>query len=219
MISVVPTILVSTTAELEKRVAAIAPHFLKAQLDVLNNTSVTGETFADPAALAKIRGVIEFEIDLMVDTATYDLEQWNLPWVYAIIVHVESTLEVLKTVKLIQSWGKQAILAYNPETKNETIEPFIKSVDGIMAMDITPGKSGNPFRPEVLDKLKKLHAKYPKLLISVDGGVTNETLRPLLDVGATHFAVGSYLANNLVEEHLLDLLGIIEVYEARQGSK
>lgn len=210
MISVAPTILVATPQELRERVQAIAPYFTRAQIDVLNNTFVSETSFADPDFVESLGSKLTFEIDLMVSVDEYDLEQWRRPWVDMIAFHIEATRKPAEHIAVVKSWGKRVFLALNPETEADAVSPYVKDVDGVLCMTVTPGKSGNPFQTEVLEKIQFLRKKYPKLDIEADGGVSADTLPSLLSVGVTGVAVGSYLAADKMEERSLALLSVIE---------
>lgn len=219
MITVTPTILERTQKNFEARFQALRPHFLRAQIDVLNDTFVSGISFADPGVVDSFKTNLVFEIDLMVSMEGYDLMQWNKPWVEMIAFHIEATNSPKKYIDMIRSWGKRVFISMNSETHIEALDPVINLVDGVLVMTVVPGKSGNPFIYESLDIIRALRARHKTLPIEADGGVTKDTLPMLLEAGVTEVAVGSYLQNDRVEERSLDFLEIIEKFEAehREG--
>lgn len=210
MITVSPTILVATSQQFEERVRAIKPFFTRAQIDVLNNTLVAGTSFADPAYVDSLSTLLTFEVDLMVNLDEYDLAQWNRPWVDMIAVHVEAADDLKPSIETIQSWNKKAFVAINLETDIETLDPYLGSADGVLFMAVEPGRSGNPFKYDVVERILRFRETHDAIAIEVDGGISNQTLPPLLAAGVTRIAVGSYLENKKMEERSLALLEIIE---------
>lgn len=215
MTYVVPTILVPTSAAFDYRLSSLRPHFLRAQLDVLNGTFAPAQTFCDAGYIDQHHDRLMFEIDLMVDLDGYDLEVWNRPWVDKIIFHIEACRDPKPIIKKITGWGKKVFLSLNPETDLEAVRPYLKSVNGILFLAVNPGQSGSTLQPQVLDKIKSLRQQNAVIDIEVDGGVNDENLPALLDVGANGFAVGSFLDNREIEERLLRLITIIENFERR----
>jgi ribulose-phosphate 3-epimerase len=215
MITVVPTVLEQDEAAVQARLQAIGTNFSRAQLDVLNNTFVPYQSFADPDVLERIRENIEFEVDLMVSIDDYNLDQWNRGWVYRIAFHVEATDKVQATIDKIKSWQKKVYLSLNPDTELEAIEPYRKKVDGILFLTVNPGKSGNPYQPQVVERIRDLRDMDKEICIEVDGGVTNETLPFLLDAGVNGVAIGSYFANDKIESRSMEILEVIEEFDRK----
>ena len=55
----------------------------------------------------------------------------------------------------------------------------------------TLGYQGAAYEPRVVERIQELHAKYPKLVIEVDGGVSGKNIAELVRAGARRFGVGS----------------------------
>jgi len=155
---------------------------------------------------------------LMVAMDHYELSQWDRPWVDKIIFHVEACSDPAPIISTIKSWKKKVFLASNPATPLSAIEPFIPQVDGLLFMTVEPGKNGAPFIPAMLDKIKATRSRHLKADIEVDGGVSDQTLLPLLSSGANGFAVGSFLDDKHIEDRLLTLIGLVESYEGKMAS-
>ena len=60
-------------------------------------------------------------------------------------------------------------------------------------MTIKAGYSGNPFMPEMIEKIENIHHKRPELPIVVDGGIGEKTLPLCADAGATRAVMSSAL--------------------------
>jgi len=69
---------------------------------------------------------------------------------------------------------------------------MITACDVVQVMSIaTLGKQGAPYDVRAIARIKELHTKYPELVISVDGGVSEKNIADLARAGARRFGVGS----------------------------
>jgi len=92
-------------------------------------------------------------------------------------------------------------IAINPKTNVEQIYEFLYEVKHVLVMSVVPGKGGQSFIPETIDKIEKLK-KYITdrkldVKIQVDGGINNITAQEVFKAGADSVVSGSYLVNNL----------------------
>lgn len=111
-----------------------------------------------------------------------------------IIVHLEAYHRPQRTLHMIREMGCQASLAINPMTLVEKTYSLLGEVDQLLCMSVNPGFMGQPFIIEVLEKVRlaqsyrdKNHLSYD---ISIDGGVTDETIGPCVTAGANQVVVG-----------------------------
>ena len=114
-----------------------------------------------------------------------------------ITFHVE-TKNVTKTLDLIDSYGIKKGLSIKPGTLLDELDPYLDKVDLILVMSVEPGKGGQEFINETIDRIKELKKKLKEhklnALISVDGGINEEVAKKLKDVDI--LASGSYVINS-----------------------
>jgi len=93
-------------------------------------------------------------------------------------------------------------VAINPETELNRLDEIIHAVDGIVIMSVVPGFGGQEMLPESIGRVKALHAKYPELVIGVDGGVNKANIQSVFEAGASIVYIGTGLlkADNPQEE-------------------
>jgi ribulose-phosphate 3-epimerase len=111
-----------------------------------------------------------------------------------LIVHLEAYHNPKRTIALVQEMGCRCSLAINPMTLVENTHPLLNKVDQLLCMSVNPGFLGQPFIIEVLEKVRLAQAYRDKhhlhFDISVDGGVTDETIGPCITAGANQVVVG-----------------------------
>ena len=86
-------------------------------------------------------------------------------------------------------------MAICPATPVSAIEELLPFVDLVLVMTVNPGWGGQKLIPYTIEKVKKLADIQKemdfKYLISVDGGVNQETLGNVLDAGTDIVVSGS----------------------------
>ncbi len=96
-----------------------------------------------------------------------------------ITIHVEIEEDIIKDLELIKSYSIKCGLAISPDTKVNTLIPYLPYLDYILVMSVYPGKGGQEFIPNTENKLKELrellNSYNIKALVSVDGGIDNIT--------------------------------------------
>jgi ribulose-phosphate 3-epimerase len=111
-----------------------------------------------------------------------------------LIVHLEAYHHPQRTLGIIKEMGGRASLAINPMTLVEKTYSLVKDVDQLLCMSVNPGFMGQPFIIEVLEKVRLAQAYRDKnrlqFEISVDGGVTDETIGPCVTAGANQVVIG-----------------------------
>lgn len=135
---------------------------------------------------------IDYEADLMIKNPEDDFGSFVNAGFHRIIAHVESTQ---KFRDILEEWKGVVEIgaAINIDTENDTLFPLIEDgVNFIQFMGIaTIGYQGSPFDRRVLEKIQNLRKMYPKVIISVDGGVNLENAPLLLKAGANRLVAGS----------------------------
>src|SRR5579864_1567289 len=170
-----------------KRAGAAAVH-----LDVMDGHFVPNLSYGPPV-IADWRPRIDslFDTHLMVaDPARY-LDAFVAAGCDVIIFHVEVVPEPVALLRRIHEAGCRGVLALNPPTPVEAVEPFLGDVDGILVMSVMPGFGGQKFEPEVLEKVRALRAARPQLPLAIDGGINPETAAKSVAAGVTQLVAGS----------------------------
>lgn len=126
------------------------------------------------------------DVHLMVDNPIkYIIDYKNLKPEF-ITIHSEINQNIEDLIDLIHSYKIKAGISIKPKTSIESIEHLLNKVDNILIMSVEPGKGGQKFmdniiyKIDILNKLRK-DKKY-NYLISIDGGINNETIKKAKEV-------------------------------------
>ncbi len=112
-----------------------------------------------------------------------------------ISVHVEASTHLQRTLAEIRRLGKRAGVVLNPHTSEESIRYVLDDVDLVLVMSVNPGFGGQKFLASVLPKLSALRKMIDdrglNVDLEVDGGVTPDTAKAVVDAGARVLVAGS----------------------------
>ena len=113
-------------------------------------------------------------------------------------IHYEVSKDTLsESLKAIKNNGMKAGLAINPDTDISVLEKYIKEIDLVCVMGVFPGFSGQAFIEATYNRCKAVKELINKhksgTLIEVDGGVTLDNTKKLIECGADVLVSGSHV--------------------------
>lgn len=204
MTQIVPAILATSQDELNNQLQKITQSESLdngwIHIDFMDNIFV--HNLSIPAsASALIPNSYQKQAHLMVEKPLEWLKELISLRYRQIIVHIESK-DVNDALSLIKEGGASAGIALNPETPIETLEPFKDKIDLILLMSVVPGHQGQEFIDSSIEKIKSLKALNWPVVISVDGGINEDNIRQVIEVGADQLILGSSLLEGEIEENV-----------------
>ena len=119
-----------------------------------------------------------------------ELKDLNIEY---ITIHYEINKPLDKIINLIHNQGYKCGISIKPKTDPKNIIEYLEKIDLVLIMSVEPGKGGQKFIPDVLNKIKEL--KQNNLIIEIDGGINDtniEELKNIVDI----VVVGSYITNS-----------------------
>ncbi|MEG0895780.1 MAG: ribulose-phosphate 3-epimerase, partial [Oscillospiraceae bacterium] len=132
-----------------------------------------------------------FDVHLMIsDPLTYAKDFANAG-ADLICFHLESDCDALSVIKEIRKYGKKVGIAVKPKTDIEKIIPFLDQIDMVLVMTVEPGFGGQSFMEDMMPKIKRIRELSKDILIQVDGGINNDTIKIVYDNGANVAVAGS----------------------------
>lgn len=158
---------------------------------------------------------INYELDLMVERPELNLDTWLHVGASRVIFHYKSVFdwELIKNIDFAIHDFVQFGVAVTIHDIIEDIFPLIDDgvVDFVQVMGISQiGYMGEPFDYGSIDIIKALRDRYPDLIISIDGGVSEDTIPLLRDAGAMRFVSGSSIfAHGIITENIDNLSELI----------
>lgn len=112
-------------------------------------------------------------------------------------VHYEACTHLHRTLQAIKAEGMKAGIAINPHTNVALLEDVINDTDLVCMMSVNPGFGGQKFIENTYKKITQLKAIIERnnasTLIEIDGGVTDQNARKLVEAGADVLVAGSFV--------------------------
>lgn len=165
-------------------------------VDVMDGNFVPQVSYGQPV-ISSIRkySKLPFDVHLMIEKPENSILSYIDAGADWVTFHIESTNHADRCVQMIHEAGKKAGVAICPATPVSAIEELLPFVDLVLVMTVNPGWGGQKLIPYTIEKVKKLADIQKemdfKYLISVDGGVNQETLGNVLDAGTDIVVSGS----------------------------
>jgi ribulose-phosphate 3-epimerase len=163
-------------------------------LDILDGKFAPNTSFTWEEAKLIISGSsLPVDAHLMVVDSDYQGPRYAEAGCKSVTVHVESTMNISKTVKDIKSNGARACLALKPGSQIEKYIDYVDDIDMFLIMTVEPGFGGQSFMSEMMDKVAKtrqLIGDRP-IWLQVDGGISKDTIEIARAAGADTFVAGS----------------------------
>jgi ribulose-phosphate 3-epimerase len=188
-IEVVPAILVKDRADFEKKIAQVAPHVSRVQIDVMDGKFVPNTTLA-PEEFPAIPGHLLVEYHLMVqDPLGYVRRIGKKGAIYELQVESLQAIGVAKAISEVKKMGGRVALAISPDTPISAVAPFLLQIEHVLVMTVYPGFSGQSYLPAMEEKMRALSSLGT--VVEVDGGVGLGSARTAAAAGATLLGVAS----------------------------
>jgi ribulose-phosphate 3-epimerase len=163
-------------------------------VDVMDGHFVPNITMG-PHVVAAIRPLTKkyLDVHLMIAPADPYIAAFARAGADGISVHVEAGPHLHRSLQAIRAEGKRAGVVLNPGTPVSAIESVIGDVDLVLVMSVNPGFGGQDFIPQSLDKIRQVKALAGRrrIDIEVDGGVTAQNARKLIEAGANVLVAGT----------------------------
>ena len=171
---IIPAILATDASDLKLKLADIPQEIKFVHIDVLEIDIWTNIGIGR-----------DFEAHLMVKEPGQIIDKWVKRGAKRIILHSLGS----RASKLI---GTEIGLGVELDVPIEKIFPLISQIDFIHLMSIAQiGAQGRPLDERIFDRIKMAKEKFPRLPISVDGGINTTNYQALKNSGADRLVVGS----------------------------
>lgn len=195
MIEIIPSLLVESAVEFERRLRLVEHDCETVHVDILDGSMFGNTSWHDARAIAAMRTNVKYELHLMVENPLPIVEAWHehVKNTVRAIIHAEISRPVGTVLEHIRDFLKlEGGIALNPETPLKDIESVLHHIDSLLIMGIHPGASGKPFVGDYLfEKIREARNHRPDLAIEIDGGVNPERLSGFVAAGATRLCAAS----------------------------
>ena len=165
-------------------------------IDVMDGRFVSDITMG-PVVVRAVRRATALPLDvhLMIVEPERHLNAFAAAGAASLAVHVEAGPHLYQTLRGIRALGLRPGVALNPATSHHELEWILGEVSTVLVMTVEPGSGGQPFIPEMLDKIRALaelrRARGLDFEIAVDGGIAPHTAPAATAAGASVLIAGT----------------------------
>ncbi len=163
-------------------------------LDIMDGHYVENNNF-DPQTLTLFQNISKpLDVHLMVENPEEYLKFFKKLPIYRLTFHPQTCSDIKKFITHLHELGIEAGIAINPNEEIEEFKDIIPLIDSILIMSVYPGKGGQTFIPQVLNKISKLKKLKPNLIIGIDGGINDKTIQNCLNLD--YVVSGSFICQS-----------------------
>ncbi len=199
---IAPSVLAADFANLQRDIEMInnsdADWF---HIDIMDGVFVPNISFGMPVLEAISRHAKKtIDVHLMIVDPDRYITTFKKLGANVLTVHYEACTHLHRTLQAIKAEGMKAGVALNPHTNVDLLEDVIQDIDLVCIMSVNPGFGGQSFIENTYTKVEKLKklitSKKATTLIEIDGGVTSNNAKQLVEAGADVLVAGSFVFNS-----------------------
>ena len=135
------------------------------------------------------------DVHLMIEEPERYAEAFKKAGADILTVHYEACKHLHRNIQQIKSLDMQAGVAINPHTPIDVLKDILPDIDLVCMMSVNPGFGAQSFITHTLSKIKSLRTMIDTwglpVKIEIDGGVTLENAKSILDAGAHVLVAGN----------------------------
>ena len=167
-------------------------------IDVMDGVFVPNISFGMPIIKAiKPLAKKPFDVHLMIVDPDRYIQDFKKVGADHLTVHYEACTHLHRTLQAIREAGMKTGVALNPHTPVHLLKDTINEIDIVCLMSVNPGFGGQSFIKNTYSKVYELKElilqKNASTLIEIDGGVSDQNAKELVEHGADVLVAGSFV--------------------------
>lgn len=165
-------------------------------LDVMDGSFVPNISFGLPVIEHIRKATTKIcDVHLMIVEPEKYAEAFKKAGADILTVHYEACTHLHRNLQQIKSLGMRTGVALNPHTPVQVLANILQDIDLVCLMSVNPGFGGQQFIPHTLVKIRQLRQMIQErnlhTHIEIDGGVTLQNAKSILDAGADVLVAGN----------------------------
>ena len=187
---IIPAILTANPEELRQNLEVLKGHTKWLHIDIMDGKFVPNAS-VNLFELGEAAQFFHLEIHLMVEHPEKYLVDCNGIGARRVIFHMEAGGSPEAVLAKMEEYGFQKGGAINPSPPSSEVEPYVEKFDAVLLMAVNPGFQAQEFIPDILSKIPEIRALNQNILIGIDGGINEQTIKQAFGAGAGYVCAGS----------------------------
>lgn len=173
-------------------------------LDIMDGKFVPNKTWSKNEVEKFIPTTKPLDIHLMVEDVYSYIDQFSQLKPLYLTFHYEIENDIMELVNYVKQKRIKVGVSIKPVTPIEKIYHILPFIDLVLVMSVEPGKGGQAFQNETINKIQQLYTYREKYNLSyqieVDGGINNDTIKKIKKADIA--VVGSYITKGNYEKQV-----------------
>ncbi len=170
-------------------------------LDIMDGVFVPNITFGMPIVkFIKKHSKKPLDVHLMIVKPERYINDFAEAGADILTIHYEACTHLHRAVTAIKDLGMKAGVSLNPHTPISVLDSIIDCVDMVLIMSVNPGFAAQKFIPFSIKKITELKkmilSRNLNVLIQVDGGVSKDNAKRIVEAGTDVLVAGNAVFNS-----------------------
>jgi len=187
---IIPAILTADPAELREGLKTLKGHTNWVHVDIMDGKFVAN-TSVNLFELGEASQFFNIEIHLMVESPEKYFEDCKGIGAKRVIFHLEAAENPAGVLQKMEEHGFQKGVALNPPTPVSKLAPYVAQLDAVLVMSVNPGFQQQEFISDVLSKVSEIRRLKQDILVGIDGGINEQTIKQAFGAGVDYACAGS----------------------------
>ena len=198
---IAPSILAADCGRLNEEIKEVEKETSFLHIDVMDGHYVPNLTFGVPIveSIRKATNMV-FDVHLMVTNPMDFFEPFAKAGADMLTFHVETVDDPDQAIETVRKLGKRVGISIHPDTPIEKVFPYVTKCDLVLVMTVRPGFGGQHFMESSIERIaavrRIIDENQADTIISVDGGICDETAPRVVKAGAGYLVAGSAVFGN-----------------------